>query len=632
MPIEKEVSIQLKVKRPDSMALNQAAEQAKKLRREVDGLGQSRALDDAAARAKKFEQQTRAGAMAVTGLVREYAKQGQAAREVDRVTAALVRQGVAADRARTAATRLVSGLSAGARVAERDVQRLATGMNALQRQGMMARPGAGGGLLGQGMGGMLGALGGAGFGAQALSAGFRGIAEAYQSPADETIRRQMSPGMRAAMGYRYGIPVVGQGLQALDAWQAYEQPTGARGFVEGLQNTLTFGPARPSGGSVRGLEESNQRLASQQRAMARARSQSQMFTASDLAARSAQRTGSNSAAMAQAEAAGIGLGARERVALMGADNRAARLFQGLGDEGFGQGDRALGGSLAGLRREVANRPSFGADARFRLGAERSSVMRDLEAAQSDRARAESGQRRVLGRDERTGAAIMSDAGVDRESALQRMAEARQRLIELQGRERDLARATSEAEQQRLDRFRQFAQQAEEHYRRTAQAERERGNSFRENFALMNRLQQRDVLQFSRRLAASPNGQGISTQDLGRFANQDIFRNQIQRILQTRGDASGAQEVLRNAGVQGRIAQAERAQQQAAAVRVQLESQIRAEINTNATAVAEQLSTQLLPQIQQHTAALIAQLQARLDQQLRDERLQQQGAAAGAAGG
>ena len=585
MAIEKEVAIQLKVVRPkDGMAFNDAARQAKELDKAVEKVGgvSTKALSEASASAKRFAAETAKGKDAVTGLMREIARGSREAKGIDSLTDRLKAFGVESTKARAAATQLMKSVGDGARVADADLRRLANTMRATGgggggRGGFMGRMG---GFFNQPISGISVGMGGAmALGARAFGNASNALTQSLSTTADAEIaamlgNRQMGGGAGSSTlgSIHTGIPVFSQ----FRDWMTSDQRQGAAESVGRGQGQRTA------------LDRMRQRnIAESQARISRGATTTGVFNAAELA---------------DADAYGGRLTAQERVAAYGANRRFEQIgmMQAREFEAAGRGEGIGRGSLDTLRREMATPQSFGGAARNQLETERRNAQRELAAAETTRQQAE-------------GAGVGGNEA-QRTVAAEQLRAVRERMVEIERRDVELTRAAAEAEQQRLERFRQFAQAAEEGYRRIAQAERDRISNFREQFGLMNEIDRANTVNLARR-AQGGGIQNLSGEELGQLRTTGLFDQQIRGEAIRRAEMSGVQGVIQASGAEGRAREAEARQAEAAQVRIQLDNQITNNITVSADQTARQIADQVLPALQRFMQAQLAQIQERLDNQL-----------------
>ena len=610
--MEKEVIIQLKVARPrDQAAWTETTRVAAALESKFKDVGTAggKALSDVSAKAQRLAADSKKSSDAVTVLMREIAKGSREAGGIERISRQLRSMGVDATRASEAAAKLMRSLGDGARLAEGDLRRLATVLRATGggSPGLMGRLG---GFLGQPLAGAsLGTLGAMQLGGRVIGAAGQAFRQSLMTPADAQIqdmlrdRRQgFGPGSAFLADLHTNIPIMG----GVRDWMTHSTP-GSWDIPNALargSNALFGTDLQEQRGSREGVVDSERRLQRQLANAEFARQQRQIRGAANIAGQTAQSQGFRDFSLAGISGTAGIIGARESVGQFRADRRFDALQQRLAlqMEGVGRGEALGGGVIEALRGEVANRPAFGQAERYRIGQERTLVGHEMAAARRafDNAGAGGG-----------------DATMEQNAARQQMVEAQQRLIELERRDVELTRQAAEAEQQRLERFRQFAQTAEEGYRRIAQAERDRVSTFREQFGLMNELDRAQLQQLARR-ASERGGAGIqnlSGEELQRLQATGLFGEQVRAEAGRRSELAGIQGIIQASGVEGRIAAAEGQQRAAAQIRTQIENQITVNMTASAKEMAAQIARQLQPAIAQLTVQIVAGVRAQLDDAL-----------------
>lgn len=640
MAIEREVRIQLKVERPkDGAAFADAARQAKELSKAFGDIGGSgggkaiadvataashaqteakgaaaavgglvkelglvsmkgingKAFLDASASAQAMSAETRRGKDAVTSLARELGRSSKEAAAIDKLSAQLRALGTSADAAKAAATKMTAAIGAGAKLAERDVQRLATAIKATGggAGSIWTRPMfAGGGGIGGMSVGQIGAMVG---GAQALQVGGQVVSEnlAYSQEVQDLARRD-SPGWAGVNRFARSLPVLGAVAGA-----------GADmvGGTEWLPSWL--GGAPRSGGSREGVEESQRALQSQPATLARQRQLNVMRAQATLSRQAVESTAENATDLAESTIRGGRITARERVQTFQSDRRFEQIGQQQAREFESQarGEGLGRGSLVALQREIQTPQAFGGAAREQIAAERANAQREIQAAQATR----------------DSAATAGAGGNEamRIAAAEQLRTARERLLDIERRDVDLTRQAAEAEQQRLERFRQFAVQAEESYRRIAQAERDRISSFREQFGLMNEIERANIAMVAQR--AAQNGgrgiQGLANDELRQLQGTGLFQEQVRGEAVRRAELSGVQGIIQASGAENRVRQAEARQQEAAQIAVALNNQITNNITISAEATGRQIADQVMPAIRRVMEAAIAQINERFEDQM-----------------
>lgn len=584
--MEKEVVLQLKVVRPrDNAAWAEASRTAAALETKFKDVGAAggKALSDVSAKAQRMAADTKKSSDAVTVLMREIAKGNREAAGIERISRQLRSMGVDATRATEAAAKLMRTMGDGARVAEGDLRRLATTLSAVEGGG-----GGGGGFSGRG--GLLAKplaslsasrIGAMLFGRQLFSGALQSARGAMATPADDQVMQALrDPRMGGSAGGAFlgnlhsSMPIMGE-VRDFFTWNARQ-----------------------------GVADSDRRLNRQITNSEFARQQRQIISMGRVAAFGAQRQGFNDFSMAGIQGASGIIAARESVGQFRADRRFDELQQRLAlqMEAVGRGEALGGGVMGALRGEIGNRPSFGAAERFRIGQERALAQGQLAAGRAAFGAAGAGG---------------GDITTEQNAARQQMVEAQQRLVELERRDVELTHQAAEAEQQRLERFRQFAQTAEEGYRRIAQQERDRVSAFREQFGLMNELDRAQLQQLAGR--ASQRGgagiQGLSGEELQRLQGTGLFGEQVRAEAGRRAELSGVQGIIQASGVEGRINAAEGQRAAAAQIRTQIENQITVNMTASAEDMARQIAQRLQPAIAQLTVNIVAGIRAQLDDAL-----------------
>ena len=196
----------------------------------VEGGGRDgQAFGEAAKNSQKLETQTKRTGAVIADMVKEMRKTRDADREIERVAKQLQSMGVAADKAKEAAKRLFQEVGHGAKVAEQDVRRLATGMKAT------GQAGGGGGWAGR-LGlqnGMpsLGRIAGATGTLMALGRAGTRLQESLGTSADAGIQEQIREADRARS---MGTKVKDAFLEGLA-----DIIPGLRGILDGLTAAVT---------------------------------------------------------------------------------------------------------------------------------------------------------------------------------------------------------------------------------------------------------------------------------------------------------------------------------------------------------------------------------------------------------
>ena len=559
MSIEKEVVLQLKIQKPrDSGAWADVQRQVEGVRQGLAHAGEAsnKAMTEMAAQQKRLQAELTTSKAGVTALAREIGRGAKEAKAIEGLTAQLRGLGVAAKPAEQAAARLFQQIGAGARVAQADVQRLATALRATAGAG-----GSRGGFLSMPIGGLsVGGVGLLGLGRQAGAGLMQAGRQALMTPGDQQIQETLR-------NRQFG----GSASQSFWANAVNSMPGG-----ETLRDVFTINQRQ-------GATDAQRRLAIQIQAGERRRQEQQTRTGGMLAVSAANQEGLRSSGMAGITARGGFMAAQEQTRAFQGDRRFDALQQRfqLEMEAAGRGEGVGRGSLAALRGEIGNRPQFGQAQRFQLGQERGLAQQEFAEA----------QRRGAG-------ATGPGAEMQRVAAMEQMRAARERLLDIEQRGVEVTRQAAEAEQQRLERFRQFAQQAEQSYRQIAQHERDRISTFREQFGLMDELEQMEVRRLSER-AAMQGGRGIqrlSSQELRQLQSTGLFDEQVRGEAGRRAERSGIQGIIQASGAEGRVSQAEARQREAAQIRTQVEQSITVNMQASAQDIARQIATQLQPAI------------------------------------
>jgi hypothetical protein len=428
----------------------------------------------------------------------------------------------------------------------------------------------------RGSGAMLGAMGGSAFGMQAASAALRGVTTAYSTPIDAQINQQLSPAMRGMMGYRHGLPVVGPLFEAFDAWRTSDAREGAAASQRRLQSQMVNGE--------------------------RARSRAMMINAGAASRAELASAGGRDLFSTHIGArAGI-MAAGERASSMMADLRFEGINRRFGDEMDAaiRGQGLGGGALAEMRSEIGRRSNFGAAERFRIEEERRAAQSDLTRASAPISGADPG-------------------GVRESDRLRQVEEARRRILDLERQDVDLTRQAGEHETQRLERIRQFFQQAEQGYQRIAEHERTRIQNFREQFGLMDEISRMEIQQLARRASAQGGAgiQGLSADELGRLRETGLFDEQIRGEATRRGNLAGAQAIIRASGAQGRQEAAEARAREAGNLAASVSNEINVTLNVTAADVARQINERVEPLIQQLLIATTARLEQQIERQIEE---------------
>jgi hypothetical protein len=363
-----------------------------------------------------------------------------------------------------------------------------------------------------------------------------------------------------------------------------------------------------------------ERTAINQQRLERERERIQFRTAATLAEQDLQRRSQQDAARTGISARSLVMQAGERASQLMADRRLEGIDLQFGHEvdaaGRGEGVGRFGtGALAQLRTEMGRSSGFGEAARAQIRSEREIITREIRETQ-----------RIFRRTfDDPGSFVRSgqDVGTARVDAIRREVQARNELIELERRDVELTRQAGEHEFQRLERFRQFAQQAELHYQRVAQQRQGRITSAQEQFGLMDELQQFEQRQFAQR---------ISRGQIGTFTNDELrgqlgglFDQQIRTEARTRADRAGFQDILRASRAQEGVTEAQVRQAEAREIRVQTENAITVNVQANAGDMAAQIGERIAPELQQLLISTVQQLAAQVEAQiaaaLRADRLQ-----------
>ncbi len=525
MTIERDVLVRMRVERGrDGAAFAEVAKDAKKADVEVKRVGAS-----------------------VAAMVREMAKTRETEKHLERVTKQLQTMGVAADKARVAATRLLKDVGDGARITEQHVRNLATGMKTLGQAG-----GGGGGFLsrmrGQFSGGGLGGMGLSALGPTALAgAGImalgRGFSASFSTTGDDLVRQntqqQGSRWERFASSVHDGIPIFQQ-VRDYFTSNAREQAAESQRRLERAEAT------RQRQRQVRATGEAQLAAEAQQQA-----------GINDLAA--STRIAAQTAPMAGLETANLRIRGLRQQHVMAGDLVTRE----------GQVTRELNFDAA--RQEIANRPQTGGAALAQVDAERQHLLQQVAEA---RRIGQAAQGTFTASDTQGGGTVNLDR--ERESA-QRMEELQRRLLEVEQRRNQVVRERSAAERQYFDEWRTWAAQAEQNYRTLAEQERARIGQRRESFGQMDETQRQELLQVSRAIRG---GQQLTfEQEDVVLRNREMFGDRARQIGERRGQQFGFEEFQQNVGMDAGVRDNERRAREAGRLRAQMDQTINQDLTT-----------------------------------------------------
>jgi hypothetical protein len=564
--VEREVLLRMKVvsSRENSKALAEVSKQTE---------GAQRGLDRTAAGATKV--QTAWGRTAV---------------EVGKAQAAVTRVGVAAEqagsRAATAMNRAADATKRFGTEATKAGQAAASGPSAAGRIAG-SRFTAGGALVGGALGSSLGGIGGGLIGG-AVQGGAAGAVLG-------------GPG-GAAIGAALGAAahVIAAAVDDLKQVLAERTPAGQRQVGRTLEQMRSQAGGRFGPGTETSLWLGGQGQGFLSRVLESSLPQGTFFGRGSVGGASQSLAGVERAQerLGAARAADVRLGQEQLVARAEAARR-ARLEQE---------ELRITSQAAGMRPGVSQ-------SRFEIEALGTMQRRELGAAQRDLG----GVRREL-RVEDTADLRRREA-----DALGRVREHSQALIELERRRLDVIQESSRAEQERLGRWRDWANQARDHYRSIAEAERSRLQGLREEFGMMTSLEQAQSLHVARRLSRGEALTGEEGEFFGR--HRGMFGEMGRQRIGQQAEAAGFQELIRITGQDRQQREAERAAAQAQAISVAVENRINVEIRTSEE-LAQQISQQIIAKLMQLAATTRDQVNQALDRQRQEQR--EAGAARGAA--
>lgn len=195
-------------------------------------------------------------------------------------------------------------------------------------------------------------------------------------------------------------------------------------------------------------------------------------------------------------------------------------------------------------------------------------------------------------------------------AMQEQSRIQEKVVQAEQQYLAAMQQSKQAEIERIDKFRQWAADAEKTYKAIAEQEKARLTTMKEQFGLQDAMTQRGALDVAKKIMAG--GQGMTREELEFAKGQQILQDPLRKLGGQWADQSGIfQEIIRITGQDQKGKQAAEAARQFAEVKVQLENRVNAEIKINEGALADQVAKVLVPQIHQAMQQITVQMQNEL---------------------